>query len=345
MRTTPTQSVALELSDFDALLTRWARHIAEGSLFIPTPRRPVADEFLLTFIVDGHSFDGQRARVVQRPMPVRSPVGFWAQIEPGPALSKLIDLHARKRKQGRAIATPPGAPRQLPRFDTVLEVAFENLPSLAAQYASDISRGGLFIRCETQPAMRSRVELRLTLPNAQTIRLDAEVVHCAPTGVGVQFSDPHQLGPIISLLEAYRQRRPKVLVVDDEAIWRSTLARALTRLGVDVQLASDGREGLNKLIDGFFELDLAIIDLHMPNIDGRGLIERVRNNGGESALKLFLFSAASRDELDSLAAPGLATAVFSKLDSFDHLIARIASELPGATPFTPSLELEHASAA
>lgn len=342
MRTTPTQSVALELSDLDALLTSRARHIAEGSLFIPTPRRPVADEFLLSFIVDGHSFDGQRARVVQRPMPPRSPVGFWAQIEPGPALSKLIDLHARKRK---AAPSPlrlvrPGNSRA---FDTVLEVAFENLPSLAAQYASDISRGGLFIRCETQPAMRSRVELRLTLPNAQTIRLDAEVVHCAPTGVGVQFSDPHQLGPIISLLEAYRQRRPKVLVVDDEAIWRSTLARALTRLGVDVQLASDGREGLNKLIDGFFELDLAIIDLHMPNIDGRGLIERVRNNGGESALKLFLFSAASRDELDSLAAPGLATAVFSKLDSFDQLIARIASELPGPTPSTPSLELASAA--
>ncbi len=234
-------------------------------------------------------------------MPPRSPVGFWAHIEPGPAFSKPIDLHARKRKQSRAIAAPPGAPRQLPRFDTVLEVAFENLPSLAAQFASDTSRGGLFIRCETPPAMRSRVELRSTLPNAQTIRLDAEVVHCAPTGVGVQFSDPHQLGPIISLLEGSRQRRPKVLVVDDEAIWRSTL----TRLGVDVQLASDGRERLNKLIDGFFELDRAIIDLLMPNIDGRGLIERVRNNGGESALKLFLFSAASRAELDSLAATSL----------------------------------------
>ena len=85
MRTTPTQSVALELSDLDALLTSRARHIAEGSLFIPTPRRPVADEFLLSFIVDGHSFDGQRARVVQRPMPPRLVAAYRDRASVSPA--------------------------------------------------------------------------------------------------------------------------------------------------------------------------------------------------------------------------------------------------------------------
>jgi len=331
MKLLPTHSLQLEFPSINSMLNTWARHVAEGGLFIPTPSRRLVDAYHLKFVVDEHTFLGQRATVLDR-KPPENQAGFWATVEAGPALSALIELHARKQKQGRAVAAPPGAPRVTPRYSAVLEVAFENLPSLAAQYASDISRGGLFIRCESQPALRSRIELRLTLPNAETIRLDAEVVHSAPTGVGVQFLDVTQLGPISQLLEKFQQRRPRVLVVDDEAIWRSTLARALTQLGVDVQLASNGREGLIKLIDGFFDLDLAIIDLHMPDIDGRGLIERVRKQGGESALKLFLFSAAGADDLDAMRAPGLATGVFSKLDPFEHLMARIAAELPNADP-------------
>ena len=109
-----------------------------------------------------------------------------------------------------------------------------------------------------------------------------------------------------------------------------------------MRLATDGKEGLLKLIEGYFDLDMVILDLHMPNIDGRGLIERVRTLGGDSALKLFLFSAAPREELDSLSEPGLATGVFSKLDSIDALVARIAKELGLPIPGMPH---EHAHAA
>ncbi len=331
MKPLPTASLQLEFGDLNGMLKTWARHVAEGMLFLPFPAPHPAPEYHLKFVVGGKVFSGQRARVLERVGPPSANAkGFWVEIEPGQALTDLVELHARKQRQGRAIPPPPGAPRIAPRFCTVLDVAFENLPELAAQYASDISRGGLFIRCASHPALRSQVELRLTLPNGQTLQVDAEVVHSTDAGVGVQFVDKAQLGPIATLLETFQQRRPKVLVVDDEAIWRSTLARALTQLGVEVQLAADGREGLVKLIDGFFDLDLAIIDLHMPNIDGRGLIERIRKNGGETGLKLFLFSAASREELEALGEPGLATAVFSKLDSFDQLIARIVYELPSA---------------
>ena len=69
-----------------------------------------------------------------------------------------------------------------------------------------------------------------------------------------------------------------------------------------------------------------------PHLDGRALIDRVRRLGGDTAFKLFLFSAASREELAALGEPGLATAVFSKLDPLDVLAAHLARELGRAWP-------------
>ena len=101
----------------------------------------------------------------------------------------------------------------------------------------------------------------------------------------------------------------------------------LKDLDADVTLAKDGREGLVKLIDGYFDLDLVILDLHMPHLDGRTLIDRVRRLGGDSALKMFLFSGTSREELREIGENGLVNGVFSKLDPLDVLASHLAREL------------------
>jgi CheY-like chemotaxis protein len=188
-----------------------------------------------------------------------------------------------------------------------------------------------------QPPLREKLRLHLVLPNGEFLTLPAEVVHRVLSGprvgVGLQFVDlkPNTFEAIEALL-AQPVRRPRVLVVDDEAIWRSTLVRVLHSLDADVTLAKDGREGLVQLIDHYFELDLVILDLHMPHLDGRGLIDRVRRLGGDAAFKIFLFSAASRPELEALGEPGLATGVFSKLDPLDVLAAHLARELGRSWP-------------
>jgi two-component system, chemotaxis family, chemotaxis protein CheY len=87
----------------------------------------------------------------------------------------------------------------------------------------------------------------------------------------------------------------KVLVVDDEAIWRSTLSRLLKELGCEVTLAHDGHEGLLKLTEEV--PDLVVVDLHMPRVDGQAFVERVRTLGGEAALDVVVCSAAHSQEL------------------------------------------------
>lgn len=68
--------------------------------------------------------------------------------------------------------------------------------------------------------------------------------------------------------------RSRILVVDDEANQRRTLAIGLRLEGFDVLEAADGEEAL-ELLDGETP-DLAIVDLMMPGINGLDLARRLR---------------------------------------------------------------------
>jgi DNA-binding NtrC family response regulator len=64
----------------------------------------------------------------------------------------------------------------------------------------------------------------------------------------------------------------KILVVDDDASARSSLAEFLRSEGYDVETAADGFKALPKLDD--FAPDLVLTDLQMPGLDGLGLLTK-----------------------------------------------------------------------
>ncbi len=75
--------------------------------------------------------------------------------------------------------------------------------------------------------------------------------------------------------------RQRILIVEDSPTMRQLLVFALRRLpGVDIVEAQDGMDGLRKLSSDHF--DLALIDIHMPVMDGLKLIGLMR---GEDALR------------------------------------------------------------
>ncbi len=67
---------------------------------------------------------------------------------------------------------------------------------------------------------------------------------------------------------------PKVLVIDDEEIARISCQRVLNREGIQVTMASGGREGLDILMRQ--PHDLVLVDLKMPEMDGVEVARRVR---------------------------------------------------------------------
>ncbi len=57
-----------------------------------------------------------------------------------------------------------------------------------------------------------------------------------------------------------------ILIIDDEAALRQTLARILQRVGLEVTTAASGREGLAYLAQHAF--DLVYLDIRMPDMSG-----------------------------------------------------------------------------
>jgi len=68
---------------------------------------------------------------------------------------------------------------------------------------------------------------------------------------------------------------PKVLVIDDEEIGRISCQRVLKREGIQVAMASSGREGLEMMMRE--PPDLVLVDLKMPEMDGVEVARRVRS--------------------------------------------------------------------
>jgi DNA-binding NtrC family response regulator len=92
----------------------------------------------------------------------------------------------------------------------------------------------------------------------------------------------------------------RILVVDDEVEIRSAIRRALERDGHDVTLAVDGLDGARAVRS--FEVDLALIDIHMPEMDGIELLVNFKAvapampvivmSGGDQSLRLDLLNDA-----------------------------------------------------
>jgi CheY-like chemotaxis protein len=68
----------------------------------------------------------------------------------------------------------------------------------------------------------------------------------------------------------------RALIVDDEEDLRDILELMLSRMGVDVVSASNGKEALIQLKEK--KIDLVISDISMPVMDGVTLLKELRNS-------------------------------------------------------------------
>jgi serine phosphatase RsbU (regulator of sigma subunit) len=84
--------------------------------------------------------------------------------------------------------------------------------------------------------------------------------------------------------------------VDDVEMNRDLLTRRLKQLGHDVETAVNGREALEKIAAGKF--DLVLLDIMMPEVDGYKVLEALRADGTLDRLPVIMISAVT--EVDSV---------------------------------------------
>lgn len=132
----------------------------------------------------------------------------------------------------------------------------------------------------------------------------------------------------------------EILVVDDHDLNRQLLRLNLQRAGHTVQLAVDGLDAL-RVLEECIDLELVITDLMMPELDGLGLIERMRGRPAFAQLPIIVCSA--RADLPTVrSAAGLGVRNFLvKPVSRETLFEQMEAALRAASPaLTPRADLE-----
>ena len=88
-----------------------------------------------------------------------------------------------------------------------------------------------------------------------------------------------------------------MLVVDDNQTNRRILDRLLTRWGMKVVCVKSGEDALAEINSAQASgnpFRLILTDMHMPNMDGFGLVERIRNTPHSAAATIMMLSSAGR---------------------------------------------------
>src|SRR5687768_18602895 len=76
-----------------------------------------------------------------------------------------------------------------------------------------------------------------------------------------------------------------ILIIDDEASLRQTLARILQRAGFEVTTAANGKDGLALVHEDPF--DLLYLDIRMPDVSGLGLLKYIHTKFRDLHVILF----------------------------------------------------------
>lgn len=120
--------------------------------------------------------------------------------------------------------------------------------------------------------------------------------------------------------------RTRVLIVDDEPVVRRALQRILERDGHQVTLAERGQEAIDLYVDRWRDLDVVVLDVMMPDVDGREVLRRMREVNPD--VRAILSSGYAVESDPSLSIAG--TWVLEKPYTPDQVRIVIADAMEGA---------------
>jgi len=116
----------------------------------------------------------------------------------------------------------------------------------------------------------------------------------------------------------------KILVVDDERAVRESLRRALELEGYEIELASDGREALDRLASDAHP-DAVVLDVLMPGVDGLEVCRTLRTSGSSVPVLMLTARTEVEDRVEGLDAG--ADDYLTKPFALEELLARLRALL------------------
>jgi DNA-binding response OmpR family regulator len=105
--------------------------------------------------------------------------------------------------------------------------------------------------------------------------------------------------------------RKQVLIVDDLGEWVESLTLLLQHEGHAVRSAASGREALGVIAE--FRPDIALLELHLPDITGLELAQQMREQLGEQCRLIAISCSSHCPETVKNAAVGFAAHLFKPM--------------------------------
>ena len=123
-----------------------------------------------------------------------------------------------------------------------------------------------------------------------------------------------------------------VLIVDDSPILRTAIKKVVRLAGVPderIHEAGNGQEALDILETVW--VDLVLLDLNMPVMDGEQFVTELRNRDAISDVAVVIVSTESNKErLDRLKTLGVRSSLHKPFEPED--LCRLINEIMGVTP-------------
>jgi len=116
----------------------------------------------------------------------------------------------------------------------------------------------------------------------------------------------------------------KILIVDDSPFFRISLSDMLTEAGFMVSSVKNGREAIEEIKRGPDKIDLLILDLEMPEVDGFGVLRWINENGCKGKFPVVTITSIYEPTQVMLNLKSLgATGFLQKELPYEHLLINI----------------------
>ena len=218
------------------------------------------------------------------------------------AHAQLVELQSRRSALDEAIGT---AQRSL-RIDNLQESMHRTLMRLYLESGDVVEALQQYEACAKVLKRELRIE-----PDAETKALQREIQQIRA-----------QRGESAKKTEG----RTTVLVVEDNVLSRELMNAVLKSAGYSVILAKDGAEAL--MLVGREQIDLLVIDVDLPYIDGHSLLQAMHENG--VAVPAIFISGLPGDDVEVRAFEVGAADFIRKPVKNSVLLARVAKVMKDA---------------
>jgi len=172
---------------------------------------------------------------------------------------------------------------------------------------------------------------RVAKDHGGDLRLESRAGHGTKVSLYLALNEPAQAAPEVSEIAPEQTLSGTVLVVDDETWIRQTATRILEHAGCAVLQASNGQEAVDLYRQKRVQIDVVLLDLLMPVMDGGTAFFQLREINPDLPILISSGYAEDDQKIALILEAGFSDCV-QKPYTFTQLVSKVGRALRGLAP-------------